>query len=420
MDLIKGEIRRKVMLSWLERRIPGLENEKPEQINFDSNDILNISSFKYETAIVNLKNPPFANTEDFHIVVKTSELLNSRKIMNNIIDKFLKEIDENGSIPVHKESPAELHSSIPKMKAYELITYENNTIRLTQKGYNVINSGGLENWLNMQHKRSEEQIIRDESKEFADHNLRFRGIETPVDLFNQINKRLLDFYSESSKSIFLDEIKFQILEKLQNHRDSKHEGKADPNCGWEIKVEKLLFYINQHKETLPLVAHQKVNKNQSERIKVFVSYSRKDIDFLNEIKIHFKPFSDRIEFWDDSKIEPGQKWKTEIENALAETKVGILLVSANFLASDYIAENELPPILNAAEKDGAVILTVILKPCLFEEFNNLNQYQTLNPPNKPIVKMSEVEREEIYVNLVRQTLKVLKSSGTLSDRTIAN
>jgi len=164
-----------------------------------------------------------------------------------------------------------------------------------------------------------------------------------------------------------------------------------------------LGYLNLTEEGLQLLP--KKNKK-----KVFVSYSQKDREFLDEIKIHFKPFLGEIDFWDDSRILPGQKWKEEIKIAISETKVAILLVSANFLASDFISSNELPPLLKAAEDKGTVILIIILKPCLFEEFPRLNQFQAMNSPNKPVLKLDKIEKEELYVNLVRHTKKVLEKS----------
>ena len=151
----------------------------------------------------------------------------------------------------------------------------------------------------------------------------------------------------------------------------------------------------------------KVNSTNSARNKVFVSYSHLDKKWLSEIKRHFKPFLNQIDFWDDSRITPGQKWKEEIRKAINETKVAILLVSVDFLGSDFIASHELPPLLSAAEEEGATILIIILRPCLFEDFPELNQFQTVNPPNKPVSRMNEDEREELFVDLVRVTKKVL-------------
>ena len=125
--------------------------------------------------------------------------------------------------------------------------------------------------------------------------------------------------------------------------------------------------------------------------------------------MHFKPLFEQIDFWDDARINPGQKWRAEIRKAIGETKVAILLLSATFLASDFIATDELPPLLKAAEQEGAVILIVILKPCLFEEFDELNQYQAMNPPSLPIIKMNITEKEELYVNLVCQTKRILEA-----------
>ena len=174
-------------------------------------------------------------------------------------------------------------------------------------------------------------------------------------------------------------------------------------------AEKTLFYLNQELGILPKVVHQKYQQETKlDRTKVFISYSHFDKEYLKDVQRHFKPFKNQIDFWDDSKILPGQKWKDEIKKAIAETKVAILLVSTDFLGSEFITTDELPPLLESAEKDGAVILTVILKPCLFEEFDELNQFQAINSPNRAVSKMNENEREELYVNLVRQTKRVLK------------
>ncbi|HMK06103.1 MAG TPA: toll/interleukin-1 receptor domain-containing protein [Flavobacterium sp.] len=254
------------------------------------------------------------------------------------------------------------------------------------------------------------KIIRDEAKVFFRSHISGSDRTHAVDDMHELKTRLDDFYSSESKAIFLDEIEIQIRENLKSHRDKSHGGKASPTCQFEIRAEKLRFYIKQEIGTLPAIAHQKFNSvnNSLARNKVFVSYSRADVGFLTDVQRHFKPFLGEIDYWDDSKISPGKKWKEEIRQVILATKIAVLIVSTDFLGSEFIATDELPPLLQAAEKEGAVILILIARPCLFEEFNNLNQYQAMNPPSRPISKMDEDEREELLVNLVRQTKKILE------------
>lgn len=254
----------------------------------------------------------------------------------------------------------------------------------------------------------DEKIVRQEAKQFFDWHIG-GGHQEPIKQFHEIKNRLYDFYSDEFKAIFLDEIQRYLIEQLTDHRNKAHGGQPKSDCSYETSTEKLLFYIRQELSTLPIVAHQNFKTNPEQvRNKVFVSYSHLDKEHLTNLQRHFKPFLKQIDFWDDTKIQPGQKWKDEIRKAINETKVAILLVSTDFLGSDFIATDELPPLLKAAEENGAVILIVILKPCLFEEFAELNQYQALNPPSKPLVKMDNTEREDLWVNLVRQTKRILK------------
>lgn len=254
----------------------------------------------------------------------------------------------------------------------------------------------------------EERIIRDEANYFANRHLSFTTDLRAIERFRRLKDRLQDFYAAEYKAIFLDQIEVKIKEDFTNYQVQKQTSRQELIQLRESYFEQLLFYVKQELDTLPLVARQQhTSRSTNTRNKVFVSYSLSDKAYLEEIKKHFKPFEKQLDFWDNSKILPGQNWQEEIQQAISQTKVIILLLSADFLASDFILSKELPPLLQAAEKDGAVILSLIVRPCLFEVVEALNQYQTMNPHNKPVLKMDTVEREELYVNLVRQTQRIL-------------
>jgi len=142
--------------------------------------------------------------------------------------------------------------------------------------------------------------------------------------------------------------------------------------------------------------------NTISNAKVFISYSHKDQKYLDRLHVHLAPYerSSEVEVWDDTKIMPGSDWKKEVEQALKKADVAILLVSADFIASKFITENELPPLLVAAQAGGTTILSIILSPCTFE-YTKLARYQAVNNPSKPLSSMSRGEREEVWVKVAR-------------------
>ena len=105
----------------------------------------------------------------------------------------------------------------------------------------------------------------------------------------------------------------------------------------------------------------------STRTKVFISYSHADKEWLDRLKRHLKPLvrEGNLDCWDDTHIRPGDDWQQEIQNALDTAQVAVLLISADFFASDFIDETELPPLLDAAKAKGVRILPVILSASRF-------------------------------------------------------
>lgn len=146
--------------------------------------------------------------------------------------------------------------------------------------------------------------------------------------------------------------------------------------------------------------------------KAFVSYSHTDVEHLARMQIHLAPYirEKKVDVWDDTRIKPGSRWKEEIKQAIALARVAILLVSADFLASEFIAQNELPPLLDAAEQQGMLVLSVILSPCAFE-WSKLARYQSLNAPSSPLIKMPRWEQEAIWAKLAKYVTDALQPAS---------
>ncbi len=144
--------------------------------------------------------------------------------------------------------------------------------------------------------------------------------------------------------------------------------------------------------------------------KVFISYSHEDLVWLRKLQVHLKPLERRglLKYWDDTKINTGTKWRDEIKNALNSAKIAILLVSSNFLASDFICDNELPLLLKASKDKGVLLFSIILTPCKIAfSLSELEQFQTLNPLNKPLSKMKNDEQDETLDRLLSDIMNNL-------------
>jgi hypothetical protein len=139
----------------------------------------------------------------------------------------------------------------------------------------------------------------------------------------------------------------------------------------------------------------------SSRTKVLVAYDRKDTKWLERLRVHFKPLEQRgmIELWDDSKIAVGTEWREELQAAIQSSTIAVLVVSADFLASDFLTEYELPELLSHAEAEGITIIPIIVAPCLLEG-SGIEAFQAINSPSDPLSKMTYSAREQTLVKLV--------------------
>jgi hypothetical protein len=150
---------------------------------------------------------------------------------------------------------------------------------------------------------------------------------------------------------------------------------------------------------------------------IFISYSHRDRNWLTILQTYLKPYVPDTEPipWDDGQIGPGDEWRGKIQKALASTKVVILLVSQDFLASDFIARHELPYILDGANNGE---LTIFWIPIRASSYKNtpLEKYQSLGNPERPLACLKRAARE---LELVSICDKIAKASWPNPDAVLS-
>jgi TIR domain-containing protein len=99
--------------------------------------------------------------------------------------------------------------------------------------------------------------------------------------------------------------------------------------------------------------------------RLFYSYSSQDEALRSQLEKHLTLLKREglIKTWSFRNIDAGQDWKREIDRNLESATVILLLVSADFIASDYCWNIEMTRALERNEAGDAVVVPVILKPC---------------------------------------------------------
>jgi TIR domain len=134
----------------------------------------------------------------------------------------------------------------------------------------------------------------------------------------------------------------------------------------------------------------------TEKPKVFISYSHRDEEYAQKLLRHLKVLGREADFdvWSDRKIEVGQDWHNEIKRHIEKARIAILLVSADYLASEWIAQEELPALLEEQSQRGLRILPLVVSPSLWKN-TPLAYYQLLPRDGKALSSLSGPEQDMV-------------------------
>src|SRR6266702_3671187 len=120
-------------------------------------------------------------------------------------------------------------------------------------------------------------------------------------------------------------------------------------------------------------------------VKLFLCHAHEDEPLLDKLKSHLSPLRRQglIQMWHDRDISAGTEWEQEISKHLNGAQIILLMVSPNFMDSDYCYGIEAKQAMERHERGEAQVIPIILRPCLWHDalFAKL---QALPTDDKPI------------------------------------
>jgi hypothetical protein len=241
-------------------------------------------------------------------------------------------------------------------------------------------------------------MVSKETKEQQLHRLFMELFRGPEDLtrFLKFGLQDADVYAELPIGQPLAPLAYETVDLL------RRRGLVDANLfsqlaalypGRAARVQQVARAWINLPESAPPVEHAIPTTGTGRRNipRIFVSYSHRDRTFVEELSAHLRLLQRQglVEVWTDSEITAGQEWSEAIDNQLNSADIILLMVSSNFLASEFCWGVEMSRALERHAAGSAVVIPVLLRPCLWDD--------------APFAKLQAVPRDAKPISMHRNT-----------------
>ena len=165
-------------------------------------------------------------------------------------------------------------------------------------------------------------------------------------------------------------------------------------------------------------------------ISVFISYSHKDERYRESLEAHMSILSrqGKVSTWHDRRINPGQEWENQIDEHIKKSDLILLLISSDFIASEYCFSKELSIAIENHEAQKSVVIPVIVRP---SEWSDAPFSKLQGVPKDARAVTTWENEDEAWLDVVKGIKKAIETiqankvrtnenSGLLSMRTVLN
>lgn len=151
---------------------------------------------------------------------------------------------------------------------------------------------------------------------------------------------------------------------------------------------------------------------------VFLSYSHKDAQEKELLETHLGVLQTvgRLEIWSDDRIEAGGEWETEIDHAIANSSVAVLLITASFLSSPFINTKEVPALLQKHKDAGLTIVPVLGKQCAWKQVDWLKKLNIRPKNNRSVWRDGGKYADDDLGAIVDEIAKIISRKKPRKER----
>lgn len=155
----------------------------------------------------------------------------------------------------------------------------------------------------------------------------------------------------------------------------------------DVPVSEMLDGVNLPRQVRPKIRSDLTARRTA---RVFISYSHKDERYKNTVESHLKVLQrlGLVEIWHDRRIGAGDEWRGAIDRNLEEADIVLLLISADFLASDYCNDVELEIALRRRTEGACQVIPIIVRDCNWNRDPRLRELQALPTDGRAVTTWS--------------------------------
>jgi hypothetical protein len=176
---------------------------------------------------------------------------------------------------------------------------------------------------------------------------------------------------------------------------------ANGLSGTEVLVENRdAFLTSARSAPAKLDSFVSAKPGESDGLNLFISYSHQDENYLRQLETHLAPLrrSGLVRAWYDHRISPGAEWSREIDLQLERAQIILIMLSPDYLASDYSFDVEVKRALERHDLGVARVIPVVLRPCDWATAP-FAKLQALPDGGSPVSLWSN--RDAAFVNIVQ-------------------